>query len=64
MAKILGFNPEVIKEHDLQTRVNMQEKLIEELIRLNESYEEEVKRLVNEYDKLYAKYQATQIINI
>ena len=54
MAKVLGFNPQQNNDYlQLVQKVEMQEKLIEELVNLNQQYEVEVKRLVQEYDKLY-----------
>ena len=64
MAKVLGFEPENKKVYDLEQKIKMQEGLIEELLKLNQSYEEEVRRLVGEYDKLYIKYSATQNLPI
>ena len=64
MAKVLGFEPENKKVYDLEQKIQLQEKLIEELLKLNKGYEEEVQRLVGEYDKLYIKYSATQNLNI
>lgn len=64
MAKVLGFEPENKKVYDLEQKIKMQEGLIEELLKLNQSYEEEVRRLVGEYDKLYIKYSATQNLTI
>lgn len=64
MAKVLGFEPENKKIYDLEQKIQMQEKLIEELVKLNQSYEAEVHRLVGEYDKLYIKYSATQTLTI
>jgi hypothetical protein len=49
MAKVLGFNPTQTNDYfELANRVELQQKLIEELIKLNEGYEAEVKRLVGE----------------
>jgi len=56
MAKVLGFNPQQ-SYIDMENTIKLQRSLIEELIRLNEGYEAEVKRLVGEYDKLYEKYE-------
>ena len=54
MAKVLGFNPTHTNDYfELANKVELQQKLIEELIKLNEGYETEVKRLVGEYDKMY-----------
>jgi hypothetical protein len=39
-----------------RSTIKLQRSLIEELIRLNEGYEAEVKRLVGEYDKIYELY--------
>ena len=65
MAKVLGFNPTQTDDYaQLSQKVEMQEKLIEELLKLNQHFEVEVQRLVNEYDKLYSKYQATQTLTL
>jgi hypothetical protein len=56
MAKVLGFNPQQ-SYIEMDDTIKLQRSLIEELVRLNEGYEGEVKRLVGEYDKLYEKYQ-------
>jgi hypothetical protein len=56
MAKVLGFNPQQ-SYIEMEDTIKLQRSLIEELIKLNEGYEEEVKRLVGEYDKLYEKYE-------
>ena len=55
MAKVLGFNPQQ-SYIDMENTIKLQRSLIEELIRLNEGYEAEVKRLVGEYDKIYELY--------
>jgi len=55
MAKVLGFNPQQ-SYIDMEDTIKLQRSLIEELIRLNEGYEAEVKRLVGEYDKIYELY--------
>ena len=64
MAKVLGFDPQNKTIDELEQKVKLRDKMIEELMKLNESYEIEVKRLVEEYDKLYSKYAATQILSI
>jgi hypothetical protein len=57
MAKIIG--KDLTSYHnELSNKVELQQKLIEELVKLNEGYEEEVKRLVGEYDKIYGLYTA------
>ena len=56
MAKVLGFNPQQ-SYIEMEDTIKLQRSLIEELVRLNEGYEAEVKRLVGEYDKLYEKYE-------
>jgi hypothetical protein len=56
MAKVLGFNPQQ-SYIEMEDTIKLQRSLIEELIKLNEGYEQEVKRLVGEYDKLYEKYE-------
>jgi hypothetical protein len=53
MAKVLGFNPPNESYVELHDTIKLQRSLIEELIKLNEGYEAEVKRLVGEYDKMY-----------
>jgi hypothetical protein len=57
MAKVLGFNPQQ-SYIEMEDTIKLQRSLIEELVRLNEGYESEVKRLVGEYDKLYEKYES------
>ena len=57
MAKVLGFNPQQ-SYIEMEDTIKLQRSLIEELVRLNEGYEAEVKRLVGEYDKLYEKYES------
>jgi hypothetical protein len=57
MATILGFNPPKESYVELHDTIRLQKGLIEELVKLNAGYEEEVKRLVGEYDKLYEKYE-------
>ena len=61
MAKVLGFNPQqsYVELHDT---IKLQRSLIEELVKLNEGYEEEVKRLVGEYDKIYVLYTTIEEI--
>jgi hypothetical protein len=58
MAKVLGFNPPKESYVELHDTIRLQRSLIEELIKLNEGYEAEVKRLVVEYDKIYELYVA------
>jgi hypothetical protein len=58
MAKVLGFNPPNESYVELHDKIKLQKSLIEELVKLNEGYEEEVKRLVGEYDKIYGLYTA------
>lgn len=61
MAVVLGHNPQQTNDYfELSQKVKLQQQLIEELMKLNAGYEEEVKRLVGEYDKLYEKYQKLQ----
>ena len=57
MAKVLGFDKDASKVYELENTVKLQQSLIEELVKLNAGYEQEVKRLVGEYDKLYEKYE-------
>lgn len=58
MAVVLGHNPQQSNEYfALTQKVKLQQQLIEELMKLNAGYEEEVKRLVSEYDKLYERYE-------
>ena len=57
MATILGFNPPKESYVELHDTIRLQKGLIEELVKLNAGYEQEVKRLVGEYDKLYEKYE-------
>lgn len=56
MAKVLGFDPQNKIINELEQKVKLQEQLIAELIKLNEAYEVEVKRLVEEYDSLHRRY--------
>jgi uncharacterized coiled-coil protein SlyX len=58
MAKVLGFDKDASKVYELENTVKLQQSLIEELVKLNAGYEQEVKRLVGEYDKLYEKYES------
>jgi len=56
MAKVLGFDNDIRqKNRELESTLILQRSLIEELVKLNEGYEEEVKRLVTAYDALYEK---------
>jgi hypothetical protein len=57
MATVLGFNPPKESYVELHDTIRLQKGLIEELVKLNAGYEQEVKRLVGEYDKLYEKYE-------
>lgn len=58
MAKVLGFNPTQTNDYfELSEKAKALDKLVGELASLNLAYEEEIKRLVGEYDKLYEKYQ-------
>jgi uncharacterized coiled-coil protein SlyX len=57
MAKVLGFDKDASKVYELENKITLQQSLIEQLFKLNAGYEEEVKRLVGEYDKLYEKYE-------
>jgi hypothetical protein len=57
MARIIGHDLTAY-HNELTDKVALQAKLIEELVKLNENYEVEVKRLVDEYNKLYVKYKA------
>jgi hypothetical protein len=61
MAKVLGFNPQQ-SYIDMENTIKLQRSLIEELVKLNEGYEEEVKRLVGEYDKIYVLYTTIEEI--
>ena len=54
MAKVLGFNPTQTNDYfELAEKATALEKLVKELVELNQSQDEEMKRLVGEYDKLY-----------
>jgi len=64
MAKVLGFDPENKKVYELEKKIKLQEELITELVKLNQSYESEVKRLVTEYDTLHRKYQMSQTLSL
>jgi predicted ATPase len=58
MAKVLGFNPTQSNDYfELMEKANALEKLVKELVELNQSQDEEMRRLVGEYDKLYEKYE-------
>jgi predicted ATPase len=58
MAVVLGNNPQQSNEYFmLVQKVKLQTQLIEDLMKLNMGQEEEIKRLVSEYDKLYEQYQ-------
>jgi hypothetical protein len=57
MAKVLGFNPPKESYVELHDTIRLQKGLIEELVKLNAGYEQEVKRLVGEYDNLYEQYK-------
>jgi hypothetical protein len=52
MAQVIGHDLRQY-HNELSDKVRLQEKLIDELVKLNENYEVEVKRLVDEYNKLY-----------
>jgi hypothetical protein len=52
MARVIGHDLRQY-HNELSDKVRLQEKLIDELVKLNENYEVEVKRLVDEYNKLY-----------
>lgn len=64
MATIIGKDPQSQQIYELEQKVQLRDRMIEELMKLNDGYETEVKRLVDEYDKLYSKYVATQILSI
>jgi len=58
MAVVLGNNPQQSNEYFmLVQKEKLQRQLIEDLMKLNMGQEEEIKRLVSEYDKLYEQYQ-------
>jgi predicted ATPase len=42
---------------ELTQKARLQQQLIEDLMKLNLGQQEEIKRLVGEYDNLYEKYQ-------
>ena len=57
MAKVLGFNPTQTNDYfEVSEKAAALEKLVKELVELNQSQDEEMRRLVGEYDKLYEKY--------
>jgi predicted ATPase len=57
MAKVLGFNPTQSNDYfEIAEKAAALEKLVKELVELNQSQDEEMRRLVGEYDKLYEKY--------
>ena len=55
MAKVIGKDLTAY-HNQLTDRVDLQQKLIEELVKLNQGQEEEIKRIVGEYDTLYGQY--------
>lgn len=58
MATILGNNTQHSSEYfALVQKEKLQRQLIEDLMKLNMGQQEEIKRLVGEYDKLYEKYE-------
>jgi predicted ATPase len=58
MAKILGHNPTQSTAYiEVVEKANALEKIVGELVQLNQAQDEEIKRIVGEYDKLYEKYQ-------
>jgi predicted ATPase len=59
MAKVLGFNPTQTNDYfELNEKAKALEKLVKELVQLNQAQDEEMKRIVREYDKLYESYSA------
>lgn len=63
MAKIIGHNPTQTNEYvELNEKVKLQQQVIEELVKLNNGYEEEIKRIVNQYDALYEQYMKVKQI--
>jgi predicted ATPase len=57
MAKVLGFNPTQSNDYfELSEKAKALEKLVKELVQLNQSQDEEMRRIVGEYDTLYEKY--------
>lgn len=58
MAKVLGFNPTQTNDYfEVSEKAKALEKLVKDLVQLNQSQDEEIRRLVLEYDKLYEQYQ-------
>ena len=58
MAKVLGFNPTQTNDYfEVSEKAKALEKLVKELVELNQAQDEEMRRIVGEYDKLYEKYQ-------
>jgi phosphopantothenate synthetase len=59
MAKVLGFNPTQTNDYfEVNEKAKALEKLVKELVELNQAQDEEMRRIVGEYDKLYEKYEA------
>ena len=59
MAKVLGFNPTQTNDYfEVSEKAKAVEKLVKELVELNQAQDEEMRRIVGEYDKLYEKYEA------
>lgn len=56
MAIVLGKNPQQ-SYVELTDKIKGLEKLVTELIQLNQAQDSEIKRIVGEYDKLYEKYE-------
>jgi len=55
MATIIGKDLNAY-HNQLTDKVELQQKLIEELVKLNQAQEEEIKRIAGEYDILYGQY--------
>ena len=55
MARVIGKDLTAY-HNELTDKVELQQKLIEELVKLNQAQEEEIKRIVGEYDTLYDGY--------
>lgn len=58
MATIIGHNPTEHKTYrEAVEKSQALEKIVKELVELNQSQDAEIRRIVGEYDKLYEKYE-------
>ena len=59
MAKVLGFNPTEHKTYrEAVEKAEQLERLVKELVQLNQAQDEEIRRIIGEYDSLYEKYDS------